>query len=159
MLRMILSPVNLCRHRQQRWWSAFVAGCALVALAACGGSDESAEPSRPTLVATTSVWADVVSNVACGEEVATVIPAGSDPHSFEPSLRDRELLEQAEVVVSNGGGLEGSLVDLLTTTTVDGDGVELVEMTSHVDPSSTTIRTSGRTRFVSRPPSTPSPRR
>jgi zinc/manganese transport system substrate-binding protein len=106
------------------------------ALASCGAGDRDTEGAadddgRSPLVATTTIWADIVSHVACGEDVTAVIPAGADPHGFEPSLRDRELLEQAGVVVANGNHLEESLADLLET--LASDGVNVVEITPHVD--------------------------
>ena len=104
---------------------------AVLAVAACSDQDDT-EASDPTLLATTSIWADVATNVACGEQVAAIIPAGADPHSFEPSLRDRGILDGAEFVLANGGGLEGTLVDLLEVAAADGTAV--VEMTSHVKP-------------------------
>jgi zinc/manganese transport system substrate-binding protein len=104
----------------------------LLALAACGGGRSAAgDDGLPPLVATTTIWADVVSNVACDEEVTAIIPAGADPHGFEPSLRDRELLGGAGVVVANGNHLEESLVDVLAT--LSADGVDVVEITPHVD--------------------------
>lgn len=114
--------------------TATVAG---LVLAACGAGDD-AEPPADTaapvddlVVATTSIWADIATNVRCGRDVPTVVPVGADPHTFEPSLRDRELLEDARTVVANGNGLEGSLVDLLET--VAAEGVNVVEMATHVD--------------------------
>jgi zinc/manganese transport system substrate-binding protein len=101
-------------------------------LAGCGDSterDEQRPPSASRLVATTTIWADVTSHVACGEQVDSVVPSGADPHAFELSLRDRELLERAAVVVANGGGLEGNLVDVLASA---ADG-RVVEITPHVE--------------------------
>ncbi len=70
---------------------------------------------RPAIIVTTSIWADVVSNVTCGEaRVETLIPIGSDPHGFEPSLADRKRLEEAVLVVANGLGLEEGLDDTLS---------------------------------------------
>ena len=43
-------------------------------------------------MATTTIWADIASRVACDEDVVAIIPAGADPHAFEPSLRDREMV-------------------------------------------------------------------
>jgi zinc/manganese transport system substrate-binding protein len=105
-------------------------------LAGCGGSDdasadEHADDGLAPLVATTTVWADVTSNVACGEEVTAVIPAGADPHAFEPSLRDRERLGDAAVVIANGLELEESLADVLQT--LAADGVTVVEVADAVD--------------------------
>ncbi len=83
------------------------------------------------MIATTSIWADITSDVLCGEPVAALVPVGADPHTFEPSLRDRELIEAADVIVANGSGLEESLVDLLDTAMADD--AHLVEITTHVD--------------------------
>jgi ABC-type Zn uptake system ZnuABC Zn-binding protein ZnuA len=56
---------------------------------------------------------------------------GGDPHSYEPSLGDRALLDRADLVVANGLGLEESLVDVLETAA--GDGTALIEMGRLVD--------------------------
>ena len=95
-------------------------------------------------MATTTIWADVTSHVACGEHVDSIVPAGADPHSFEPSLRDRERLTGAGVVIANGAGLEESLTDLVDTAA--GDGVPVVDDRRPSSTSSTATRTSGRTR-------------
>ena len=105
----------------------------IVALTACGTSgDDDVDAGGPApLVATTTIWADITSHVACGEQVDSIVPGGADPHSFEPSLRDRELLGDAGAVIANGGGLEASLTDLVDTAT--GDGVPVVAIADHVD--------------------------
>ncbi len=112
---------------------------AATTLAACADGDTTTTPNtadEPTtagvsVLATTSIWADVVSNVLCGEPVDAVIPVGADPHTFEPSLRDREALGDADLIVANGSDLEGSLIDMLDV--VAADGVNVVEMTPHID--------------------------
>lgn len=107
----------------------------LLAATACWGGQPATESDPASasdrLVATTSIWADITSQVACGEQVVAIIPPGADPHSFEPSLRDRQTLEKAAVVVANGNGLESSLADLLTT--IADRGVKVVEMTGPVE--------------------------
>ena len=114
---------------------ALVALVSVCTVSGCtDGSDGSAPTPTadgPTVVATTSIWADIASRVLCAVPVATLIPAGADPHTFEPSLRDRERLDAAALVVANGGGLEESLTDLLGT--VADEGVNVVEMTPHID--------------------------
>jgi zinc/manganese transport system substrate-binding protein len=106
-----------------------------VAAASCGSSSEerssSTSTTLPVLVATTSIWADIASNVACGEPVDALIPAGADPHVFEPSLATREHLDHAGVVIANGGGLEEGLNDMIAT--VEDQGVPVIEMTDFVD--------------------------
>jgi len=99
---------------------------------ACGdGAGDSASSTGSPIVATTSIWADITSNVACGDPVASIIPAGADPHSYEPSLRDREALSDATVVVANGAGLEATIEDLLDAAVADG--VNVVEVATHID--------------------------
>ena len=96
-----------------------------------GGADESAD-GPPVVVATTSIWADVVGNVACDGlvEVETLVPVGADAHSFEPSLADREVIDGAVLVVANGLGLEESLHDTLEQA--EADGTPLFEVGDHV---------------------------
>lgn len=105
----------------------------LAVLAACGdGSTGSTDAeSAPVIVASTSIWADITANVACGAPVASLIPAGADPHSFEPSLRDRELASGATVLVANGAGLEATTQELIDAAIADG--VNVVEVATHID--------------------------
>ncbi len=77
-------------------------------------------------MATTTIWADITSQIVCGDPVPALVPAGADPHTFEPSLRDRSRLDSATAVIANGGGLEGSLVDLLDVAA--SNGADVVEM-------------------------------
>ena len=124
--------------RRPRSWTVFasVAAAALVA-AACSGDRDSAEPApveAPAIVVTTSIWADIVSNVACGglAEVEALIPAGGDPHGYEPSLQDRARMDGAALVVSNGLNLEESLADTLNA--VAEAGTPIFEFASEMDP-------------------------
>jgi ABC-type Zn uptake system ZnuABC Zn-binding protein ZnuA len=112
--------------------AAFALAAFVMAASACGGgSGTTDDATKPQIVATTSIWADITAEVLCGTDVPALIPPGADPHSFEPSLRDRELIDGALMVVANGGGLEASLVDLLATAAADG--TNLVELTPFVD--------------------------
>lgn len=130
--------------RRRRWLLA-VAAAALVAGACTGAGDEetgsgdegaAAEVSAsaaPSVVVTTGIWADVVASVGCDDSVTvtTIIPPGGDPHTFEPSLRDRELMGEADLLVSNGLGLEESL--LHTLEAVADEGVPQFAFGDHVN--------------------------
>ena len=111
---------------------------AALGAAACSG-DPAPEPSSagdetPTIVATTSIWGDVVANVACDglAEVVTIIPVGGDPHGYEPSLQDAERMTDASLVVANGLTLEGRLEDTLAA--VAESGTPVLNFAEHMDP-------------------------
>jgi zinc/manganese transport system substrate-binding protein len=107
-------------------------------LAACGSDDAggtgAGSAEGPLVVATTSIWADLTSNVACDDlaRVDTLIPRGGDAHSFEPSLRDRETLGGADLVIANGLDLEESLLD--TIDAAESDGVPVLRVGEAMDP-------------------------
>jgi len=134
---MIAVPTHCVRVRK----GLALAGASALLFAGCSsGTDSIAEREAPptesssepdvNIVATTTIWADIASRSLCGLEVASVIPAGADPHTFETSLADRATLEQADLVVANGLALEEGLVDLLATV-ADG-GTPVIEMTEAV---------------------------
>ena len=96
-------------------------------------SNAPAAETKPLILATTTIWADIVANVACDGAATTeaLIPAGADSHSFEPSLADRGRLDEAALVVANGLGLEERLAPTLDAAR--GDGVPLFVVADHVD--------------------------
>ncbi len=107
------------------------ARCALLALLAVGCSSGNGDGAG-TVVATTTIWADVTEQVACGEvEVESLVPAGADAHSHEPSVRDADDLRGASLVVANGLGLEGHLHDALESA--GDDGVQVHEVAGSLD--------------------------
>src|ERR687897_348522 len=112
---------------------AALALAAVPAAAACGNEAGGSEDGdRPHVVATTGIWADIVGMVACDGSfpVDALVPPGADPHGYEPSLRDRETLDEAALVVANGGGLEELLDDTLDD--VEAAGTPVVRMTELV---------------------------
>ena len=77
---------------------AIVAAVTAVSLSGCASSvaeeTQSESESKPTIVATTNVWADITGQVA-GEffDVTALISDPSiDPHSYEASAREQLLL-------------------------------------------------------------------
>ena len=77
------------------------------------------------IMATTTIWADVIRNVACGglADVESILPPLADPHDFEPSMSDRARLDTADLIVANGLGLEMGLDDMLASAEADGTPV------------------------------------
>jgi zinc/manganese transport system substrate-binding protein len=89
---------------------AALAACASVAagLTACGDDDSGSGTTE--VVATTGILADITEQVAGGDaEVVQLIPDSADPHSFSLSAEDRQTLEEADLVVANGAGLEAGV--------------------------------------------------
>jgi ABC-type Zn uptake system ZnuABC Zn-binding protein ZnuA len=83
--------------------------------AACGGTGPSASPSGTSVsvVATTTVFADLVRNVGGNHvTVRSLVPNGGDVHTFDPKPSDAVALASADVVFMNGLGLDDWLVDL-----------------------------------------------
>ncbi len=80
-----------------------------------------------TYSAVESVVSDIVGDLA---RVVVVVPNGTDPHDFEPSAKDVELLASASLVVANGLDLEEGLEDALTEA--EKAGTAVFHLTDHV---------------------------
>lgn len=82
--------------------------------------------AAPLLLGTTPVVADVVAQVAGPAfPVEPLIPAGVDPHAFEPTPRDLQRLLQAALIFQNGAGLEAGLAPFLGLPEVRAKVVDL----------------------------------
>ena len=86
----------------------------------------------PLVVVTTNILGDVVERVVGDQaRVVTLMPPGADPHSFEISPKEAALIVDADVVVSNGLGLEEGLERHVDAARADGVPIvaagELVE--------------------------------
>jgi zinc/manganese transport system substrate-binding protein len=76
------------------------------------------------VVATTTIAADVVRHVAGPDaDVDTLLPETAGPHDYAASAKDRARLEQADVVVAWGSGLEEGL----PLDELDDEPVELAD--------------------------------
>ena len=87
--------------------------------AACGSTGEAPETTDSQLgllrvVTTTALLADFVRNVG-GDlvEVRSIVPAGTDAHSFQTTPDDSVAISRARVIVSNGYGLDAFLEPVL----------------------------------------------
>lgn len=69
--------------------------------------------TKPLIVATTSILADGI-QILVGDqaEVISLMPAGVDPHLYKASVRDLDLLTQADLVVYHGLYLEGKMTEI-----------------------------------------------
>lgn len=115
------------RHRALALAGVLALATGLVACAA-----PEADP-RPTVVVTTNILGDVVTAVA-GDALAvtTLMPPGADPHAFELSAQEAQLLRTADLVVSNGLGLEEGVQHHVDAAVADG--VDPFVAGEHIEP-------------------------
>jgi ABC-type Zn uptake system ZnuABC Zn-binding protein ZnuA len=131
-----------------RWSATLLVGLLLVG---CGGrpgsSSESARtrpvgPNALNVVATTTVFADIVANVGGSRtSVNAIIPPGVGPEDYEPKPDDAKRLADAALVVSNGVGLDDFLDRLIRSGSngraarlVLGDGIPTVTIDGEENP-------------------------
>ena len=95
---------------------------------------EPAEARTVSVVTTTNIVADWVENIGGGNvDVFSLLPAGTDPHTFQPGAQDVARVADADLVLSVGLGLEASwLHDLLENAARDESAI--VELGEIVDP-------------------------
>src|SRR6476661_342784 len=106
--------------------AGFLAIAALLASACSPAASSTAVGARLRIVATTTVFADIVRNVAGDQAtVISIIPAGAGPEDYEPKPDDARLLADADLIVSNGVGLDDFL-DKLIEAAGEGAAARLV---------------------------------
>jgi ABC-type Zn uptake system ZnuABC Zn-binding protein ZnuA len=83
-------------------------------ISGCAVAQPSAQPEGViSVVATTSVLADLVANVGGAHvTVSALVPKGSDVHTFDPRPSDAVTLAGADLIVMNGLGLDDWLEPL-----------------------------------------------
>ena len=100
-----------------------MAAAVLAATAACGcdGGAPATTDGRPTVVATTTIVADLVRQVAGDRaDVVSLMGAGVDPHLYKASAGDVRRMSGADAIVYNGLHLEGKMSELLDKVNARG---------------------------------------
>ncbi len=113
---------------------ALLAIVPFLALTACGSSDSADNPDAdsPQIVVTYSILGSIVSEVVgSAARVTVLMPNGADPHEWEPSAQDIELLNDADLIVSNGLDLEGNILGPIEEA--EKAGVRVFHATDHVE--------------------------
>ena len=89
----------------------------VLSAASCGGTANT--PSTPLgdtyhVVTTTSMFADLA-KMALGDtaQIESIVPAGADVHTFEPSPSDVEQIQSADLIIANGLGLDSWIESLI----------------------------------------------
>ena len=84
-----------------------------IALSGCAQSVPDAQPTQEpftgiTVVASTNVWGDIAKSIGGDRvQVVSIIENfAQDPHSYEASARDQLAVNDADLIVANGGGYD-----------------------------------------------------
>lgn len=101
--------------------SLVVAGCGSAGEASVGPATD-----RITVVATTTVFADLVAQVGGARvDVASLVPKGGVVETFDPTPSDVRRLAEADLVVTNGLGLDGWVAGLVRDSGTAAPVIEL----------------------------------
>lgn len=109
---------------------------AILLFAGCGtGTKETSgfkEKDKISVVTTIYPMQDFVTQIGGDKvEIINLVPAGMEPHDFELSTGDMGLLEEADLLVYNGAGME-HFIDK-TIQTISNDSIVIVEAAKDVE--------------------------
>jgi zinc/manganese transport system substrate-binding protein len=92
---------------------------AVLVLAGCSTTEPEVQPTETsfdgiTIVASTNVWGDIAKSIGGDRvQVVSIIENfAQDPHSYEASARDQLAVNDADLIVANGGGYDFFIEDL-----------------------------------------------
>lgn len=140
-----------CRKRREGSVLALTAGVSVAALAlsgcAAGVSEEGGHAGSapdgggaaqtatdPVAVATTTQWGSVLEEITtcAGTTSATLMGPGDDPHEFSASSEQIARMTEADLVISNGLGLESGMQAALENAVADG--AQIFPVAEELDP-------------------------
>ncbi|MFC3419561.1 metal ABC transporter solute-binding protein, Zn/Mn family [Salinicoccus hispanicus] len=93
---------------------------AAVLLLSYGCSDQNKEDGQPDVVVTTTFIYDMVRVLSEGVDAfdtSLIIPAGEDPHIYQPKASDLALILDADTLIYQGLNFEGRMADVLENGT------------------------------------------
>ncbi len=90
------------------------------------------EEPKLQVVATASMISDMVSEIAGDRiDLQCIVPIGGDPHLYEATPRDAQLVAQAHLIFKNGLTFEGWLNELIDNA---GSNAQVITVTDGIDP-------------------------
>ena len=91
----------------------------------------SAQDSRPLVLTSASIFMDMTEQIA-GDlvRVKTIVPIGGDPHVYEPTPSDVQLINKADLVLINGLTFEGWITELVENS---GSKAPMITITKNVE--------------------------
>jgi zinc transport system substrate-binding protein len=122
-------------------WMALTSLLIVLSLAACGednanthNSEEKEAPSAKQLEIYTTVYPlQFFAEQIAGEEalVESILPPGSDPHTYEPTSKEMMNIAEADAFILNGAGLETYAEKIANA--VESEDVKLIEAAEGIE--------------------------
>jgi len=112
-----------CLSGKTLWHSSSIVAILTMAVTGTGllagcdrqGQGGRAGDNRPLVVCTTTMIADLARQIGADRIRAVgIMPAGTDPHIYEPTPDDSVLFRKADLVLYNGLHLEGKMVQMFS---------------------------------------------
>jgi ABC-type Zn uptake system ZnuABC Zn-binding protein ZnuA len=113
-----------------------------ILVSGCGWQSASvAQNGAPLVLTSTTILADVTRSIAGDRlQVESLLPSGSDPHSYQPTPQDAARVSESKLIIINGAGYEQFLNSLLentggeTTVVEASSGISRGEEAGSIDP-------------------------
>ena len=129
-------PLHLVKFCWSQPIVVYLASLSILTLvSACSSSKPTVQLEEAPIgvVTTTALLADLVKNVGDNlVEVTALVPPGADVHSFQSTPDDNIAVSQASLLVSNGGGLDKFLEQVIKGSAED-DAVHIFAAESLMD--------------------------
>ena len=107
----------------------------LILLSACSNTsttEEIAEDKKITIMTSFYTLYDFTSKIVGDRaEVINLVPAGAEPHDFEPTPKDMANLSKADIFIYNGGGYETWIEDVLNS--IDHPEMSTLNISENLD--------------------------
>jgi len=101
-------------------------------LTGCGSPATDSGTTAPVILTSTTFLADIVRNIAGGRvEVDSLLPIGTDPHSYQPTPQDVAKITQSTLLIINGADYEHFLEPLLENA---GGERTIIEASAGIGP-------------------------
>ncbi len=107
----------------------------MFSLIACNNNSKEADSNHTKLAVSVTFNAMAEFAQAVGQDkvdVTTIIPAGTEPHDFEPKAADITGISKASVFIYNGLGMESWVDDAISAA--ENDNLVVIDSSLHSDP-------------------------
>jgi len=104
----------------------------ILLLSACGQNASPTGTADPVILTSTTFLADITRNIA-GDRVTveSLLPIGTDPHSYQPTPQDAARIVDSKLLIINGADYEHFIESLLENA---GGKREVVEASAGINP-------------------------